>query len=510
MAKKKANREEAVIQNSDQLLSNLDYLEGIEEGLSDTDEERVQREIRQQRMASLERSLGLDIDAFCEVRIDEDEMAAHADLYPASETGKPLHPYFVHSVLNQRGVAVGVDDEALKEAILRCNTDRQAQYDVLVARGTKPTPEVPEHLKLTVSAEPDAVTEDESGRIDHRERSPFRFVEEGQLLAEHVPARPGQFGTTVTGKQLPYSKASVPVLKPGKNTTSADGGVVAAISGRFGISQNTLYVEQVLEVKGDVDYGTGNIDFPGDVIVHGVVRDDFTIKCGGSLLCMQALDASDIYSQGNVSVRGGIIGKAESAVKAGGTVAAKFVQNCYIDAGADVRVNTEIRNSIVNANGAINLGSSSRHGTILGSKLHAQKGVSVGQLGSPSGAACEVVCGVDFQVLQKIEWIREKNTELALQLRKVREHISKSQTPQQDLLDREQRLMDAVNKLSEASRSLLLKLDKSEDATVRVSGTVYPGTYIEICHVSHIVSSSRSNVVFRLDKEKGRISVESG
>ena len=38
-----------------------------------------------------------------------------------------------------------------------------------------------------------------------------------------------------------------------------------------------------------------------------------------------------------------------------------------------------------------------------------------------------------------------------------------------------------------------------------VRETVYPGTYIEICHVSHFVTRPTRMVTFHLDKSSGKI-----
>ena len=38
-----------------------------------------------------------------------------------------------------------------------------------------------------------------------------------------------------------------------------------------------------------------------------------------------------------------------------------------------------------------------------------------------------------------------------------------------------------------------------------VRGEVYPGTYIEICHVLHFITRPQRLLSFRLDKEKGKI-----
>lgn len=50
----------------------------------------------------------------------------------------------------------------------------------------------------------------------------------------------------------------------------------------------------------------------------------------------------------------------------------------------------------------------------------------------------------------------------------------------------------------------LLVID-NEGAAVRVTGTVSPGVYIEICHVPYAVSKPLSKVEFRLDKESGSV-----
>ena len=63
----------------------------------------------------------------------------------------------------------------------------------------------------------------------------------------------------------------------------------------------------------------------------------------------------------------------------------------------------------------------------------------------------------------------------------------------------------AIHQLNENARSLVSTLDRNEAASVSVREMVYPGTYVEICHVSYIVTKPRRAVTFRLDKTSGRI-----
>ena len=70
------------------------------------------------------------------------------------------------------------------------------------------------------------------------------------------------------------------------------------------------------------------------------------------------------------------------------------------------------------------------------------------------------------------------------------------------------KLQAALHKMNEAAGNLVFHLDKNEDAKIVVRGTVYPGVYIEICHVSYIVNHRMTGVCFKLDKAKGKVVVE--
>lgn len=46
----------------------------------------------------------------------------------------------------------------------------------------------------------------------------------------------------------------------------------AAIDGKIERHKNRIIILPILEINGDVDVGTGNIDFVGDVVIHGSVN----------------------------------------------------------------------------------------------------------------------------------------------------------------------------------------------------------------------------------------------
>jgi uncharacterized protein (DUF342 family) len=144
-------------------------------------------------------------------------------------------------------------------------------------------------------------------------------------------------------------------------------------------------------------------------------------------------------------------------------------------------------------------------GVIIGGKIHAQNGVTATQIGSQSGTTTEIYCGVDYSVEQKLEWIRDKNIELAMKLKRVEERIKGFPSEAGKLGEVRDKIKVAIQNLSEAAGTLITQLDKNEDAKVAVRGDVFPGVYIEICHCSYIVSCKLRGVSFKLDKDKGKI-----
>lgn len=147
-------------------------------------------------------------------------------------------------------------------------------------------------------------------------------------------------------------------------------------------------------------------------------------------------------------------------------------------------------------------------GVIIGGRITAQKGVSAFQIGSSAGARTEIHCGIDFMVQQKLTWIRDQNIALALKLRQVAMTLTVRRGSDVKLLDLQGKLKTAIHRMNDSARTLVASLHKDEGATVIVRGDIHHGAYIEICHVSLVVSGAMSRVRFKLDKTFGIISPE--
>jgi uncharacterized protein (DUF342 family) len=165
-------------------------------------------------------------------------------------------------------------------------------------------------------------------------------------------------------------------------------------------------------------------------------------------------------------------------------------------------VRTSVLNSTVHTADRLEMGD---HGVIIGGIIKAQNGILAEQIGTERGPRTEIHCGIDFKAEQKLVWIRDRNVALAGRLKEIDAQMKKSPHVRETLGPLRERVRAAIHQLNENARSLVAGLTRNENAEVDVRGTVYPGTYVEICHVSHFVTSPRRRVTFRLDKARGKI-----
>ncbi len=493
---------ENLIRGSEELIREL-----IETGIPAADAARlaadIEANIQRGEMAALDSLDVLPSDARVDVVVSKDAMIATATFHPPSAGRPPLELDEARAALEKAGVRAGVDWDAVKDAVLQCNTGQEVVPDVVVARGSAPLSSLPSFIVVARELrERREAADSEAARVDFRQLSPFTLVKKGDLLAQRTPAREGRMGVTVRGTAVAYTKGTPPPLSPGKNVVDEGGKFLAACDGRFQATAESFWVDEVLDVQTDVDFHSGNIDFPGDVVVQGDVRDGFSVKAGGSLFCMKSIEACRVQCGGDLVTNQGIIGRRQAVIAAGGILRARFVEGCYLSARGSVHVQTSIMHSSVHTLDRVQMG---ERGIIVGGLVFAQNGVSAAQVGTDRSPRTEIHCGVDYTVEQKLVWIRDKTIALALKLKEVEARMKASPEAAAKLAELQSKIQRAIHQLNASARGLVQKLDRNERADVSVRETVFPGTYIEICHVSHIVTRPLRAVTFRLDKAGGRI-----
>lgn len=502
MSKYSKGHLDSLFSQTEELLKDLGSLDRFSEEAKGHGSDMAHEQARERFLKGEEYDF-LPIDGSVEFSISEDKMEVSANLYPPGEGREPIQMDSVREELQETGVQFGIDWAVLQEALFQCNTERRELREVPVAHGRAPEHRIPAHFQVEEISGGEAKSEEEHpDRVDYRTRSPFALVKRGDVIARLVPEQPGAEGTNVLGETLPASTQEISSLKPGKNTEVHDDRVTAAIDGRLDKDENLFWVSEVLEISGNVDYSTGHIEFAGDVLIHGEIKDGFKVHAGGDVYCATTLDASEVVAGGDLTVRKGVIGRRQGSVQVGGNITAKFIENCYVEAGGTITVEAGVLHSAVYAGERVEAGARSM---IVGGEIHCQDGLVVTQVGTETGAATQIYCGTDHRIEQKLEWIRDKSVALAGKQTAAKKAMERSPEKQQELQLLLEKLQAAIRRLNDAAQQLVFRLDKNDGAAVRVRGAIMPGTYLEICHVSHVVNKKKSSVEFHLDKESGKL-----
>jgi hypothetical protein len=157
---------------------------------------------------------------------------------------------------------------------------------------------------------------DTEKKVDLMTHTIIPTVNVGDVLALKVaPAFPGRDGFTVTGEVLKAREGKNIPLKVGKGAVLLDNEtkVVAVSPGRPEYKKGVISVVPTLVVPHDVDVGTGNVRFDGDIVIKGNIAENLKVSAGGDITVFGNIYHANVYAKGNIRVHGNIINSKVSA-----------------------------------------------------------------------------------------------------------------------------------------------------------------------------------------------------
>ncbi len=441
-------------------------------------------------------------DGYAEVTVAPDGASVSASFYPPAPGGAFLTYPACAAKLDEQGIRFGLIHEMIQESVLKANATHTPVKNVIIARASPPVTEIPEHFvvrKDLIDRKPDI--DPDAQRVDWHSISAFSIVKARDPIARRIAKVDGVSGQDVYGNEMSASVEKLPEFSAGTNVIEHETGLFAGKSGRLSIDpKGVISIEDVLVLKKGVDFTTGNVSFPGDIILQGKVADGFKVYSGGSIISSEVVDVTEIVCKKDMVVQAGIEGKKTGALRIGGNLTAKYIQNCRVAVRGDVLVSGSIVQSTVYSMGMIKMGDT---GKLVGCECIVVGGIQALDIGNARGSKTHVRCGTDFTVQQELDIANEQLRQIAVRLAKAEETYADEPLP--DIGKYIEELKAKRAEINARIPSYLPRIDRNDEAYVEVRGSVYPGTEIEICHVPFSVTKVMKSVVFRLDKVKGAI-----
>lgn len=467
--------------------------------------------------ASFSKPVAARVDAIYQTEISPDKLRVTLTVLPAHGGHAPSVEGAL-AALAKVGVAYGVNDQALTEAITN-----KLGLPVEAAVGEPAAPGLDGWLEPLVAVNQQRHPRiDADGHVDFRDLGAIPTVNAGDALMRRHPPTAAKPGRNVLGAELgaPAGKdIKFAVRLQGVVSDPADPDLLRAeIAGQPVLLRDGLNVEPVIKVD-KVDISTGNVEFIGSVTVRGDVHSGMRVQAGGDVIVEGTIEAAEIVAGGDVIARGGVVGhstqnqedsqKAQTArISAKGNIKARYVENAVLLAEQCVFVDESIVQSDVTAIDRVEVGQPrKRKGHIIGGWVKATLGVTAEYLGSPGSGQTRVFVGVN-PLMQKA--LDEQKSRLA---RCLKEHgdltkvvqILRQRPDRREMLDKAlatlKKVSEEIAEAMDEERRLNTELQLADSAEIKVLEAVYAGTTVALGKHSKFVADDGGRGVFRLSGE---------
>lgn len=379
-----------------------------------------------------------------EIKISPDKMMASIILRDDG-INYYLTPEDILKALKESGVRYGILYENIKKLVEKPEFDRP----YVVAVGKRPIEG--DDGKLEIYQE-NLTKNKEKGKVDFREmaaKKSRRIVKKGDVIGKLTRPSPGIPGMDIFGDPVKPNPGKPAPVKIGAGIAiKQDGTLVTEKEGMLVVKNDEVYIDDVLIIKGDVDYSTGNINFPGFVEINGDVKPGFVVKAKKDITIKGIVEAATVISfEGSIELTG-VKGQEKGMIRAKYNIKAKFLENAHVEAGRSIEVEGPITNSNIKAREKVIL--KGKRGVLVGGVTLTSNLVEAEEIGSSLGVRTVIEIGIDPEV-------REKERLLTTQITLDEENLNKLFSILRDL----KKLKDIRGKLPEDKEETYKKVSQT-------------------------------------------------
>mgnify|MGYP002276924648 CR=1 FL=1 len=341
----------------------------------------------------------------------------------------------------------------------------------------------------------------DDGSVDHYELNYVQNVTTGQLLAE-FEVLDDELRKNINSRFV-FEEKKFPAGRGTGFRESEPNRLYAARDGFVLYEEGLICVRKTLNVRHDVDFSTGNIDFVSDLNVFGTVGTGFslsarTIDVGGHI------QGAHVKARENLSCRSGVKGEGQALLEAGGDIRLAFCEYATLTAKGNVLIKNSLLHSRVFAGKRLAVGD-----RLIGCDVCAHNYVYVGeQLGGGMGADLTITLGYDPQLLFKSALIDQRISELWEQLHYAEAQVAKGGFPAKEYEPRLITTRKDLQETRERKAKLWQTISRTErlgECKILVPGVVKPGVEISIGNAYLKVDDYYEDVVFFYEDREVRV-----
>ena len=443
------------------------------------------------------------------VSIKNGEMEAYLYLSPPAE-GQEYELEKIVEFLRTNGVTTGVNKSRISAMIKK----EIYNHEQLVAEGVPPVNGEDGYFEFFFEASGKGKKHPlirEDGSVDYTSVNVIECVNVGDKLAVYHPAVKEKPGVSVKGKPIPAKRAKelLPLHTTGCSYHPEELTYYADIEGRVEATKAKLIVTGVQEFKKDIDNVFGDINFNGDIIIHGGVSDGVTVKATRSVTIEGVFHGDTIIAGEDIIVKGGVLGLNETKIECGGDLLADFIEYANVEAKGDVSANYILDSKIVSKSMVRATGDK---GSIVGGEIYGMKGVEARVIGNEVLLRTVVSAGVKDDIIEMRKDLARREKELSDRFREMKLRsdelerrvrlgtadevmVAERQSLMREKIEKKAELQEMEQKTKEFDE--LIKV--AEGAVIRAYDTIYEGSIVFIDSQQYTVEETKRGAEFGRD-----------
>ena len=399
----------------------------------------------------------------------------------------------IFEYLEEQEIVYGIMENDIREY---CQ-DKEYSKELIAAIGKEPENGKDGELiyKFDTSKEK-RFDENDDGTIDFRNLNIITNVNKDEVLCYKTPPLEGEDGIDVYGEPISYIRGKEATFNNGKNTYISEDGqkLLASTDGCVELKNQKVVVEDVYIVK-NVDISTGNIDFIGNVIINGDVKEGFSVTAAGDIRIRGMVEGAYIKASGDVVIGKGMNGMSRGSIYAKGNITSKYIENATIESEKSIYAEALINSQAKAGDSVIIKGSTS---TIIGGTTSAKNIIHAKNIGSKTNPETNLIIDLtDYIEEQKsIERKKRRNHNLEKKLfelnNKLREIDEKAELIMNSALDEDNKksvhrqlmlmkikLNNEISEIKRQKEEVILR-DNIGNHKIICRGIMYPNTRISI------------------------------
>lgn len=313
--------------------------------------------------------------------------------------------------LHEQKVIYGIKRDAITSMIESLPKNGQL---VIVAKGINSV--AGENGQLAKLIELDAEV-DRSEGWNFREVMKIPTVKENVPLAKVIPPTKGQEGVNVYGKKIKPRPGKPYLIRAGKNVrfNEPDQTFYATVEGQVSFEPRVIHVHNVYEVHETISLKTGNIDFPGTVIIHGDIPAGYTVKARGDIKVFGMVEAATVIAGGSIYIAEGFAGYKTGIIEADVDVQVGYINQGTVKANNNIRVDNSIRHASCTAGNNIIC----QGGNIIGGRSKAGTSIQAKDIGNRMNTATCVAIALDSDLIDTWNELQAQKAKMATQIKQL-------------------------------------------------------------------------------------------